>query len=298
MKLHSKDYKAYAALSVAMLFWASSFIVFKISFRFYNPFFIIWGRMLTASVVFLFFIKKLSHEKIYKSDIKYLLLIGIFEPGIYFIFELLALMNTDAAQAGMITSLNPLLVAIASYFILKEDIGISTIAGMIIASAGVILLSITGEPSAYSPNPLLGNFFEFIAMIAASFYTIILKKLSSRYSTLFLTAIQSFTGLVFFSPFLLIHDVFPVKFSAPGIFSIIYLGVFISGIAYGCYNYAVAEIPANKAAATVNMIPVICLVMAVTVLGEKFNRLQIASSFIVVAGVYISQYRKKILPEF
>lgn len=296
--MKNKTVLSYPALMIAVVFWASSFIVFKLAFKSAHPYFIIWGRMIVASLCFLVFLPRLRKLKIIKSDVKYLILMAILEPCIYFLLELKALQLTEASQAGMITALNPILVAIAAYFLLKEDITITTIAGFFIAAAGSVWLSVSGSVTESAPNPPLGNFLEFLAMVSAAGYTIILKKMSSRYSAVFLTAVQAYIGMIFFTPFVLMAGVLPKEYNFSILFPPIYLGIFVSFIAYGCFNYAVGKIPAAKATAFVNLIPVFSLIMAAIVLGEKFNIYQYTASAMVLAGVYLTQTKKRIFPEF
>ena len=190
-------------LVTAMVLWASSFIALKIAFRAYSPMIVIWGRMLVGSCCFLFLLPRLRQVRIRRRDLRYLVLMAVCEPCIYFIFEAKAMELTTASQAGMITAILPLLVAIGATIFLGERIARQTIAGFALAIAGASLLSVSGEITTEAPNPLLGNFLEFLAMVSAMGYTISLKHLSSNYSPLFLTAIQSWVGAVFFSFFLL-----------------------------------------------------------------------------------------------
>ncbi|MCG8569027.1 MAG: DMT family transporter [Spirochaetes bacterium] len=289
---------AYLALMAAMFFWASSFVGFKIAFQYYHPIVVIWGRMVVALFLFSLFFFKFKKTNIQKQDIKYLVLMALFEPCLYFVFELLALQYTQASQAGMITALSPLMVAIASWFILKERLDTKTLLGFIIATCGVIWLSLAGESTENAPNPTLGNFLEFIAMVCATFYTIVLKKLTARYDPLFLTAVQALVGFIFFTPLLFWPGIWSYEFQLKGILSIIYLGFFVSFVAYGCFNYAVSKIPATKAAATINLIPVICLILAMIILKERLLLPQIFASALVLGGVFLSSSKKRFMPEY
>jgi drug/metabolite transporter (DMT)-like permease len=79
------DIKAVAALLIAMIIWATSFVVLKAAFNIYGPMFVIWGRMSIASLIFIFVIKRLWKKCNYqKGDYRLLLLMAIFEPCLYF----------------------------------------------------------------------------------------------------------------------------------------------------------------------------------------------------------------------
>lgn len=286
----AEAWKARAGLALAMLLWASSFIAFKVAFQGFDPMVAVFGRMLTAALAFLFFRRQLRTAPLAPGDLAALLFMSLCEPCLYFIFEAWALQNTTASQAGMITSLLPLLVALAAGWRLKERFAPRVWAGFALAIAGALWLSLAATAQENAPSPLLGNFQEFLAMVCATGYTIACKKLSARHSPLFLTAVQSFVGSVFFLPALFLPGVaLPASFPLLPTLAVLYLGVFITMGAYGLYNYGISRIPAGQAAAFVNLIPVFTAVMGVTLLGERFTPTQCAAAALVLGGVFLSQ---------
>jgi drug/metabolite transporter (DMT)-like permease len=279
------------ALTLAMVLWASSFIALKIAFRGYDPMVVIFGRMLVASICFLAVGRKVTQALHYrKGDYKLILFMAFCEPCLYFIFEAKALENTTASQAGLITAILPILVMIAAALILKEKIGRKSWLGSIVAVAGVCWLTLESSPTTDAPNPALGNFLEFLAMVCAAGYTIALKSLTSRYSAFFLTAMQSFIGCFFYLPLLFLPStVIPSQLSiGPGL-AIIYLGAVITLGAYGLYNYGLKKIPANKAVSFINLIPIFAVLMGWLILGESFNVDQIFAGILIMGGVYLTQ---------
>lgn len=278
------------SLLFAMLLWSSSFVALKIAFQGYHPMQVIFGRMLVASLCFLLFIPSFRQIKWRRRDFKYLLTMAICEPCLYFIFEAKALENTSAAQAGMITAMLPLLVAILAWVFLGERVSRQTLVGFSLAIAGACWLSLSSETTEMAPNPLLGNLCEFLAMVCAAGYTVSLKHLTSNYPPLFLTAFQAFLGSLFFFPFLLVPAIgFPTQwFSTPAL-SVVYLGTFITLGAYGLYNFGVSKVPASKAAAFVNLIPVFSVLLGMAILGEHLTTGQWLAAGLVFVGVYISR---------
>ena len=74
----------------------------------------------------------------------------------------------------MITSMLPLLVAMSAGLFLGERISVRTLCGFFIAAAGALWLSLGGKGTGQAPYPALGNFLEFLAMICATGYTILM----------------------------------------------------------------------------------------------------------------------------
>lgn len=278
-------------LCTAMLIWASSFIALKIAFEEMPPMSVIFCRMIIASCCFIFFYNKFRKIKFTKKDIKYLLLMTAFEPCLYFIFESYALQNTTAGQAGMITSMMPLLTAIAAGILLKEIISRQLILGSIIAIIGGIWLSWDSISSISAPNPALGNFLEFCAMICGAGYTIAIRHLSNNFSALFLTASQAFIGAIFFFPFALYeYNTITFEISLLSVFAILYLGIVVTLGGYGLYNLALSRTNASTAAAYVNLIPVFTVILSYLILNETLTTVQIYASALILLGVIITQF--------
>jgi drug/metabolite transporter (DMT)-like permease len=281
------------SLIIAMLLWASSFVALKLAFRGYHPMQVIFGRMFIATLCFIVFIPAFRSIKWRRQDIKYLVIMAVCEPCLYFLFEAKALELTSASQAGMITAILPLLVAILAWGLLKEKISRQTLAGFFLAILGACWLSLAGESSVNAPNPLLGNFCEFLAMVCAAGYTVSLKHLSDNYPPLFLTAFQAFLGSLFFFPFLLLPGVgFPTSIIPGAFIAVVYLGTFITFGAYACYNFGVSKVPASKAAGFVNLIPVFSVLLGMMILGDTLNLYQWLACGLVFGGVWLSSMSK------
>jgi drug/metabolite transporter (DMT)-like permease len=278
------------ALTAASILWASAFIAFKLAFQAYDTMFVVFGRMLVACICFAPLYPRFRSQPYRKGDWKPIVLMGIFEPGLYFLFETEAIKNTEAAQAGMIVAMLPLMVAVGAYLVLGERVRPRTWAGFVVAVIGAALLSLLSTATESAPNPMLGNVLEFFAMCCATGYTILLKKLSARYSPMFLTATQALLGCVCFFPLMFLPgQSLPTQLVLIPALSIIYLGAASTLGAYGLYSYGMSKIPASQASAFVNLIPVATVIMARVVLGEVFSLAQYLAAGLVLGGVLLSQ---------
>jgi drug/metabolite transporter (DMT)-like permease len=295
--MFTQRWLAFACLTLAMALWGSSFIALKIAFVELTPMWVIFARMAIGSLIFLLAWRWRGQLAYRAGDWKYLLGLAVCEPCLYFIFEAMALQNTTAAQAGMITALMPLLVAVGAYFTLGERITRLTLSGFLLAVFGAIWMSLAGSADASAPNPLLGNFFEFLAMLCAMGYTLLLKHLSTRYSAFALTAMQAFIGAVFFLPLGITLEPVPSQVSMQGLLAVLYLGIVVTVFAYGLFNFGVGSLPASQASGFINLIPVFTLIFALLILDERLNVQQTAGAGLVFAGVVLSQWRRRpVLP--
>ena len=282
---------AVICLVVAMALWGSSFIALKLAFVELPPLWVIFGRMALGSLVFLLAWRWRGKMHYRAGDWKYLLGLAACEPCLYFLFEALALQHTSAAQAGMVTALLPLLVAVGAFIFLRERISRITLAGFLLALIGAVWLSLAGSADEHASNPILGNFYELLAMLCAMGYTLLLKHLSSRYSPFLLTAMVAFVGTIFFLPLAWFSAPLPASVSPMGLGAVAYLGILVTVGAYGLYNFGVSRLPASQASGFTNLIPVFTLLFAILLLGESLNTVQIMAAALVFAGVLLSQWQ-------
>ncbi|MBV5279220.1 MAG: DMT family transporter [Campylobacteraceae bacterium] len=293
------NYKKIDLLSIvflltAMMTWASSFIALKSAIGPMGPMSVVFGRMIVASLCFVYFIKQFSTLHFTKKDIKYILLMTAFEPCLYFIFEAKALQYTTASQAGMITSMMPLMTAIGAGIVLKEVISKRLFIGSFIAVLGAIWLSLSAQSSENALNPLLGNTLEFLAMVCGAWYAIAIRYLTQKFSALFLTAIQAFVGALFFFPLAIWeYNTLEMHITMESIFWIFYLGIVVTLGGYGMFNLALSRIEASRASVFVNLIPVFTVFLAYLFLGETLTPTEMMASGVILLGVIISQ-----LPNF
>ena len=127
-------------------------------------------------------------------------------------------------------------------------------------------------------------------MACAACNMLLVKRLSCRYNTWTLTGLQFIAGLLFFAPGVVRLGNSPevvLRFDLIGV--LILLGAFASVGAFGLYNWAMARIPATRAAVFINLVPVIAVALGWTLLGESLSLGQAGGACLVGVGVLVSQ---------
>ncbi|WP_310598125.1 DMT family transporter [Aeromonas aquatica] len=275
-------------LTLAMLLWSSSFIALKHVLDVWSFGQVLFLRMGVASGCWLLCYRQLGKFSYRKGDWRWLALMGALEPCLYFLLEVNALRYTSAGQAGMVCALLPLMVALVAFVLLKERVSRRQLLGFAIAIFGIALLGLGGVADEFAPNALLGNSLEMGAMLCAATYSVVFKKLSSRYGVMTLTALQAFVGTLFFAPFAFSAP-WPSAWSWQDMAVIVFLGAFVTLGAYLLYNWSVTQVKVTLAAAYVNLIPVFTLLLAYLLLGETLNSLQWLACAAVLAGIGVGQ---------
>jgi len=274
--------------------WGTSFAATKEALQAFAPVTLIWLRMTIATTLVVALWRYIPKGRYRSGDWKWLLLMVVCEPCLYFLFEAYALKYTTSGQAGVIAALVPLMVAVGAWLLLAERLNSKIVTGLVISIVGVVVLSLSGDATQQAPNPLLGNVLELAAMTCAAGYVLTLKHLTQRYSAWLLTALQAIAGAVFFLPGLLLEQPQPwSEISSYHWWIMLYLGTLVTLGAYGLFNYGVSLIPASRAALFINLIPVVAVITGWGLLNESLNVWQSAAIFAILVGVYVGESRER-----
>lgn len=281
----------YGALSLAMIFWAFSFIWFKIANETYRPITIIFIRLsLAVGILAIFLIATRGMEKIRKEDRSLFFLLSFFEPFLYFLGESFGLVYVSATVGSVIISTIPVFVTLGTWIIFNERLKIINYAGIAFSFIGVIVFLLNGNGSLSFNIKGLG--LLSLAVMSAVGYNLILSKLVGKYSSVFIIFIQNLTGSILFLPLFLAIDLshfMKTPFVLKSFVPIIELSVFASCGAFILFAHSVNKMGVTKASIFTNFIPILTAIFSVLLLHEKFTVQNIVGMIIVIAGIFMSQ---------
>ncbi len=286
------SYAGPLAAILSTILWGGAYVAMKFALQSFHPMTMIFLLLVVSSTTFLALVPALRNKQTYtKGDWRIFLVLVLCEPCLYFIFEGYALDNTSASQAGMLSATLPIFVGAFGYALLKEKLSRAAWAGCVVAICGAVWLSAAAVADEHAPNPLLGNFLQICGMVFAALYAICVRRLSRGYTPLFITAVQAWAGLIFFSSTLFIPGMGLPEGGATLLswLSIVYLGLGVSFGAYSLYGFSISRMPAARAGMFMNLIPVFTLIFGVLILGERLTFAQCLASALVLGGVVISQ---------
>lgn len=286
----------YLPVLLAMVFWSFSFIWYKQVFVYYDPVTLIVFRLIIA-VPLLFILsvvlRKLQHIR--KAHLGWFLLLGFFEPFLYFIGECYGVNLISPTLASIIISLIPLLAPIPARILFREKFSVANYIGLFVSVAGVVLV-IMGE-SSEKPASVAGVLLMLLAVFAAVCHSIFVRKLLEFYNPFTIVTYQSTFGLIFFIPlfsFMGFTEFINAHHSFDMVIPVIKLAVFASTFAFLLFVYSIQKIGMARTNVFVNLIPVFTAILSYFILKESFGVLKIFGIVVVVAGLIFSQYNHSI----
>lgn len=281
----------YLLLVLAMLFWSGNFVISKAVSTEVPPVALaFWRWCLAAIFITLYTWKQLKKDlPAIQRHWKVLLPISVLGITCFNTLIYIGLQNTSAINSLLLQSFFPIVVAIFSFVFFKEKLRWMQILGIIISLSGTLFLisrgSLTMLLSAQF-NP--GDIWICLAVCTYAGYASLLRFRPEIHPLSFLT-ITFMIGVVVLFPFYLLESVFftPVRLSYPFVFSVLYLAIFPSILAYLAFNEAVKMIGPNVAGLFSHLMPVFGSILAMIFLGERFQTFHTFGILLIFTGIML-----------
>lgn len=285
----------------ANIIFGFSFLFSKTALSVSTPLVILAARF---TIAFLFLnilcflgVFKINFKSLFKSPT--LLLMGLAQPFLYFIFELYGLSLVSSAVSGVIIALVPVAVMLYSNLALKEKATPLQWLFTMISIIGVSAISISSNNG--EKTYTFGILLLLGAVVCAAAFNLLSRKKSSTYSPFERTYVMFFIGFIGFNATAIIslkQNFLPILKQSlcqgEFIISIIYLAIISSVLAFLLYNFATSNISAVMASSFSNIIPIVTVVAGLFILKEDLKILDILFCALIILGVWgVNKFTKE-----
>jgi len=284
------SYLPYLALAAVCLIWGTTYLALRIAVLHFPPFLFsgirqtIAGLLLTGFLLLFSKVALPSKGHILRQAIGGFFLITL-GNGLVAWGE----MHIPSSIAAIICSLMPLMVIIINLSVNREEKpNFPIILGVALGLAGIVMIfgEHLGEFSAL--GYALGILTTFGAVISWAGGSIWIKKHNADSNPFINAGLQMlFGGLFMFPASLLFDDLSNVSWSPEAGWSMVYLIIFGSIIAYACYSYALRKLPMTIVSMYAYINPVVAVLLGWLVLDEKLTVRMGLAILITLAGIYI-----------
>lgn len=289
MKL-SKHHLAVIALILTTAIWGASAPIFKWSLQEVGPFTFIFIRFLLASLILLPF--TLHKLKIARQDLPKVLLLVFVGFTLHIPTIFLGLTMAPSINASIISTAAPVFLLAASVFVLGERVKRKVVFGTVLSLAGILLIVLRPLFDNGMEGAILGNLLFVTSTLCFVLYTILLKEFKLPYSPFTLTFWIFALAAVSFIPLYLweAHNT-PLVLSSQGMIGILFGAVFTSNIAYMLFTFALRSIRTSEVGVFLYVDPLVTVLVAVPLLGEKVTLTFLTGSLLVIAGIFLAEGR-------
>jgi drug/metabolite transporter (DMT)-like permease len=293
-----------------MLIWAGAGIAVKQALLLVSPLTLIVLRfslaVLLMLIIGLMFRNNpiIGLQRVERQHLPIFLLGGLLQPFLYFIFETYTYQSfTSPTIAEALLSTQPILAPIFAFILLREQVTRYNIIGILISTAGMLLLLLTGADNFTLGNPW-GVLLAILTVSCSVGYSVVLRRIPTHYSSLTIVFyVQTISLILFYllwgggqiihpTSIFNIEDLCPQN-TAKTILSIVYLAVFASVAAFILFCFTVRYIGVTRANIFNNVRPVFTAVLMFIIFSEQLPISKWIGIVVIIIGLFISQKQIK-----
>ncbi|MBN2431728.1 MAG: DMT family transporter [Acidobacteria bacterium] len=287
---------ARAALLVACLFWAASFVATKVALAAAPPLTVVTLRLLVSAACFAvwFAVRRRRFSPVTRADGWRLVWLSLFGTGLHYGIQTVGLQYTTASNGSVYAVTGPLTITLLAVIFLGERLTWRKTAGIALALTGVLVVIGVETLLAFDlTGHLLGDLLVFASIFMWGVFTVLGKDTMQRLDALELTARVTFIGAAYMIPASVAEMVArgwsPARLDLGAGAAIAFLGVTCSFLATLLYFFALERTESQKAGVYFYTIPPLTYVMAWLWLGEQIGLNLVMGVLLVLVGVYLTE---------
>ncbi len=291
------SYPIFAALGFTLIF-GFSFPFARMALDHIGPIHLLAFRFLLAMAV-MRSLRALGviRVRLTPAQWKSLLLLGFFQPFMYFACETIGISMTSASEGGMMVAVIPIFTILFARLFLKEQPSGPQIGAVVLSVAGVLLIGFMQATEEFGSN-FLGLVILLGAPFAGAAFSVLSRHLSQRFRPLEMTFVMMHIGAAVFFPASLIQHAadgslgaFLAPLGVPQVMAgIAYLAVLSSVTAFFLLNYALSRLAASQVSAFPSLTTLVAVGASVMLLGEVLHWYHWLGGLFIVTGVWGANY--------
>ena len=292
-----KKYLGHFMAFVTVAIWGSTFVFTKmLLLNGLSPAQIFTLRFIVAYILLLVFemtFKRQSFRLFSTSwrDELAMVLLGITGGSLYFLTENAAMLYTTATNTSLIVCSCPLfaMLMVALAYRHSERFTRIQVVGSLLACLGMAVVVLNGHFVLHlSP---IGDMLAFGACLCWAVYSLLMKSVTERYSTFFITRKVFAYGLLTILPYYLVFPDFPsmaIIFSPEVLWNLLFLSVIASMVCFLVWNWVIHQLGAVVATNWVYFNPITTILFAWWLLHEHITMWFLLGSLLIIVGMILS----------
>ena len=226
-----------------------------------------------------------------RRDVIKLALPGVLQPGLTYVLAFVGLSTVPVSVAGLLYASETAIVAVFAWVLLRERLTGSTVISLGLGGIGVAFLTGAGTPQ--TAVPPLAVLLILAGISCAALDTIVARYLVRQSDPLTMTATSlPMAGAVVALAMLMTGDWSWAFLRQPStLVGLVISGLLLHGLATILFNYALARLQANEAAALFPTISLMTALGGVGLLGERLSLVQVIGGAAIVTSSVISLWR-------
>ena len=270
-----------------ILFWSSAFGAIKVSLEYAPPILFAGMRTLLCGLVVALAALVWGGRANLRRDWPIYLLLAVLNVVLFMGLQTFTILYMPSGSAAVVIYLQPILVGLASYLVLSEQLSAAKVVGLVLGFSGVVVVS-AGSLSGSSLGTPLGVAFGLGSALSWTLGTVYFKWYGERLSTLWAVAVPfSAGGVVLTGLGLVLEPLSGISWTVTYAASFLYTALVGTALAWMLWLGLVKAGEASRVSAYVFFVPLASVLLGAILLGETLSPWLLAGAALVVCGIYL-----------
>lgn len=271
-------------LILVTIVWGSTFFIVKDTVDTVNEYFIVFGRMLVATVPMVIFLLFKTPKLLYdKKAIANGSILG-FLLVVTYLSQTIGLKYTSSGHSAFITGIAVVLVPIIIFFIFKSKFQLSDIFSILIVFFGLFLLTYDFDTKFNK-----GDLITLICAISAGFHIVYSGRFVKQSNSLSLITYQFVSGTIFSFVTWLIFGFEIISLNSKSFLAIFYLGIIGTLFCYYVSVWVQKYVSSVRVALIFSLEPVFAAFFGYIALNELLSKKETIGMIFILVGVIMYQ---------
>ncbi len=281
---------AYLTLLGANVPYATSYVATRVTLGSVPPATLALARLAIGSLVLAPLARpRVSDPTLSRDDRRAIAWMGILGFAAAYVFGHWGIARSTATNAALLIVVEPVSLMLLSPLYLGERLSRREAMGAALAVAGSVLVVLNGIPGVTGTlvSHWQGDLLLVLAGLAYASYSLLGRRVLERHAPLRVTARSLVWGAAGILPVAGVEWASGVRaaWTATAVAGTLYLAVVITALGYVAWNWALARVPAPRAAIFLNVQPIVGTLLGAALLGEPLTPFTILGGALIVAGL-------------
>jgi drug/metabolite transporter (DMT)-like permease len=204
-----------------------------------------------------------------------------------YLLQTFGLRLTSAPKSAFITGLSPVMVPLLAALVYRNKPRISEAAGLLVATAGLVLMTVWGAAAAVNP----GDALTFLCAIAFAGHIVALGHFAGRMSFEVLSVMQVGTAATLSLTSFWWAEPAHIRWRAATIGAILITGLLATALAFTIQAWAQRRTTPTRTGLIYMLEPVFAWITSFVLAGEGLSRRAAAGAILILGGVLMVELK-------
>ena len=278
--------KYWILITILGAVWGSAFMFIKIATPELGPIALVNIRLAVAGLIFIPFLLQQKYLKHFRSNLKNILVLSVINTALPFSLFAYASLESSSNMLSILNGTTAIMAVVISTIWLKIRLNFFQIMGVFIGLFGIVVLA--------NPDNVYISMKATIFCLSAAFCYALSANYIQKFAYKTNTIVLIGWSLVIATVLLLPITFFNLPSQLPSnnvIFSILWLGVISTGVAFLGYVRLIEKVGAVKTATVAYFIPVFGVIWGYVFLGEPITLQILIGMILILIGIVFTNKR-------